>query len=140
MAAPVGAEIKPAPFDAICRNVEAHSYINFSGQEAKWKTDEKFWNTDEKFVGSPWKFRYRGDDYVLIDDTKVPIVARVDDVIIIAAEAGGSSIGASMWSYAINLSLGAIAASYVQAHADPFGVGISIGAVQFDCNFGSELF
>lgn len=133
LAARAGAEIKPAPFDAVCHAVETHAYRSDSTLGAEW-------STGEKFLGDPWKFRYRGDDYVLIDDRKVPIVARLEDIIIIAADAGEALFGAGIWSYAINLKLGAIVASQVNGHDDVFSTGVKTRSVEFNCNFGAELF
>ncbi|MBZ0131246.1 MAG: hypothetical protein K8F53_01410, partial [Rhodocyclaceae bacterium] len=70
------------PFSAVCTDVHVAAYRYELDLEGKVTSDE--WSEGEKF-GSKWKIIYTGDDSVVVDDEKLPVVALNGPSIIFAS-------------------------------------------------------
>jgi len=118
------------PFSAVCTDVHVAAYRYELDLEGKVTSDE--WSEGEKF-GSKWKIIYTGDDSVVVDDEKLPVVA-LNGPSIIFASPGNALFGAGIWVYAVNLKLKKIVAAQVNSH-DGLGTGIKTRSVEFKCDF-----
>ena len=122
------------PFSAICECVKGHAYRHGTDILGNPMPDE--WSTNEDFRGSKWKFIYTGNNSIVIDGLRIPILAQHPGVII-AGKGSSNGIGASIWTYAIHLGLKKIVASQVNAFGGFLGKsqGLKTRSVNLKCKF-----
>ena len=120
-------------FDATCECVENRGYRNMT--DLAGKRMKAGWTTNESFGGS-WNFIYSGGDSIVIDGKQVSILMQHPGVLI-AGDIGGTGFASSAWTYAINLGLGTIVASQVNAYGHPTiqDTGVKVRALSFKCKF-----
>lgn len=131
---PTGAAVENPAFVATCMDEATHAYR--AGTDILGADIEEAWSTDERFH-STWTFQYDGGDQVLIDGKRGRVLAQHYGVMILSDEPSSNGVGASVWTYAVQLGMQKIVASQVNAYGG-FGRpnrGVKARSTNLSCRF-----
>jgi hypothetical protein len=119
-------------FQASCRAKEVHGYRRDSGVGDQ--PEDGRWSTEDEFSG-PFIFSFDGETLHVNGESTVRL--HWDGVLLSALSAGENEHATSVWTYAVNLGMGEIVGTQVNAHRFA-GSGIKARAVQFSCEFRGQ--
>jgi len=100
---------------------------------------EGSWTTDEHF-NSSWSFKYDGNGHIVIDGKRGRVLAQNPGVLIVSEIPATNGIAASVWVYAIQIGMGEVVASEVNAYGGfkREDQGVKVRSTQFDCKFDTN--
>ena len=118
-------------FTAICTTDKSRRYD--SGYAYDGSRMEPEWSENENFFTPDWAFSYKGGDRIEIAGKEHPVAVFSPELLFAVEQTSGIS-GASMWTYAINLEMKELVATYVQSNIGG-APQITARIVTFDCKW-----